>query len=170
MDAMRKQCNRDMRLDLTHESCSTDKGRFKNKGGGTKERAPILGEELFQWFVGTLHTTTCRIGSPLLLRVAVAIKNDIIAGHQSTLEEHGEARGLKLPVLTTCWLHRWRVQYGVSLRRVNLVYKVSHAKLLHRLRVFWSNVIRIRAFWEHLHKDKPLRFISCDQNHFGSTT
>ena len=67
--------------------------------------------------------------------VAVAIKDDIIAAHQSFCAEHGEVVELKLPVIDRRWLARWYKACGVSSRRANLVYKVSRTKLVACLRV-----------------------------------
>ena len=64
------------------------------------------------------------------------------------------------------WLSRWCASYGASTRQVNLVYTVCRDKMFARLRVSWLNAIRIRTFWEHLHKNAPCGFASCDQQPF----
>ena len=124
---------------------------------------PILGEELFAWFVDTVHCVRARISSSTLEQAANVILEDIRAAHE---ERHSEDPPVELPTITRMWLWRWRKEWGVSPRTVNLVYKVSRPKLLHRLRIFWCNTIRIRTLWRCLRKNTPLKFMSADQKPF----
>ena len=60
-------------------------------------------------------------------------------------------------------LWRWCQAYGVTYRTVNLRYKISHSKRILRLRVFWSNVLRVRLLHECLLGRDGIDFVSMDQ-------
>ena len=69
----------------------------------------------------------------------------------------------KLPAINHCWVHRWRRAYGVTFRTVNLRYKISQSKRLLRLRVFWSNILRVRLLHECLFGRDGVDFVCMDQ-------
>ena len=60
-------------------------------------------------------------------------------------------------------MQRWRRAYGVTYRTVNLRYKLSRSKRMLRLRVFWSNILRVRLLHECLYGKDGIDFVSMDQ-------
>ena len=121
---------------------------------------PLLGEELFQWFVDVIHTVRGRISSVAIEQAAKVIREDIRVAQEEIASEGPLAL---LPTINRMWVWRWRKEYGVAPRTVNLVYKLSRPKLLHRLKTPWCNTIRIGTLWRCLHKNKPFKFMSADQ-------
>jgi hypothetical protein len=60
-------------------------------------------------------------------------------------------------------VRRFRQIYGITYRTINLRYKISHSKRMHRLTVFWCNVIKTRALHARCFPGRKLRFIGFDQ-------
>ena len=124
-----------------------------------------LGEELFTWFVDTLNNVKGRLRSALLLQKAQQIAKDLVGIHQQRVEAgvvppHGK---LNLPVINYVWLRRWRRTYGVSARMANLRFKAPKSVILHRLQVFWCNMIRVRALHALLEPEGELVMQGFDQ-------
>ena len=125
----------------------------------------VLGEELWSWYVDILHHRPGRIGTQQLVDQAVVIATDL-QDDWSIRVAQGQADGAsfpKLPVLSRDWAGRWRKAHGVTFRTVNLRYKLSQSKRLHRLRIFWSNVLRMRLLHECLYGRDGIDFVSADQ-------
>ena len=139
--------------------------RLRGGGGPGLMKVPCIGEELFAWFVDTLNNIKGRLPSCLLLHRAELVAKDLLGIHQLRIEAgdvppHAE---LNLPVINYGWLRRWRRVYGVSARQCNLRYKAPRNVILRRLRVFWCNVIRLRALHALLEPGGELVFEGFDQ-------
>jgi hypothetical protein len=93
------------------------------------------------------------------------IAKDLQVLHQQEIENGLVAphTRLALPNLNYGWLRKWRRIYGVSARMANLHFKASRNVLKHRLRVFWCNVIAVRALHALLEPGGELVFESVDQ-------
>ena len=120
--------------------------RAVGAGGPGLMKMPCVADELFAWFVDTLNNIRGRLPSCLLVQKARMIAADLVGIHQLRIEA-GEVpphANLDLPVINYCWLRRWRRTYGVSARMANLRFKAPKKVILHRLRVFWCNMIRVR--------------------------
>ena len=133
-------------------------------GPGTMKMA-CLGEELFSWFVDTLNNVKGRLRSCLLLQRAGVVAKDLMGIHQQRVEAgvvppHAK---LNLPIIDYSWLRRWRRTYGVSARMANLRFKAPKSVILHRLRVFWCNMIRVRALHALLEAEGELVMQGFDQ-------
>ena len=139
--------------------------RLRGGGGPGHMKVPCIGEELFAWFVDTLNNIKGRLPSCLLLHRAELVAKDLLGIHQLRIEAgdvppHAK---LNLPVISYAWLRRWRRVYGVSARQCNLRYKAPRNVIVRRLRVFWCNVIRLRALHALLEPGGELVFEGFDQ-------
>ena len=160
-----KYQNRRGKVPLAWKGKATVSGRKRRKGGGRGPKCPVIGEELWSWFVDRLNTCPSRIGTQLLIDQADIISTDLYE-EWMVRKAHGHADSTcppDLPAINTCWVHRWRRAYGVTYRTVNLRYKLSHSKRLLRLRVFWSNILRVRLLHEALYGRDGIEFVSMDQ-------
>ena len=64
---------------------------------------------------------------------------------------------LRLPILDSSWLRRWKKNYGVSFKKPNKKYKVKRSVLRGRLEAMWLTNVRIRALAQaSLHIDIPI--------------
>ena len=140
--------------------------RGAGAGGPGIMKMQCVAEELFTWFVDTLNNIKGRLLSALLLQKAQMVAKDLVGIHQQRVEAgvvppHAE---LNLPVINYCWLRRWRRTYGVSARMANLRFKAPKRVMLHRLRVFWCNMIRVRALHALLEPEGELAIEGFDQN------
>ena len=128
-------------------------------------KMPCIGDELFAWFVDTLENIKGRLPASVLLRRAQLISKDLVGIHQQRMEAglvppHDT---LNLPAINFVWLGRWRRIYGVSPRMANLRFKAPRKVILHRLRVFWCNMIRVRALHALLEPEGELAIEGFDQ-------
>ena len=141
------------------------RSRLRRRGGGKKPKCPIMGEELWSWFVERLRSCPGRIGTQLLIDAATMIASDVYEDWRIRQSEgHGDRlRPPALPAITRQWVQRWRKAYGVTFRTVNLRYKISHSKRMLRLRIFWSNVLRLRLLHECLYGRDRVDLVSVDQ-------
>ena len=131
--------------------------RKRVKGGGAKIKCPELGYELYQWTVDTIQNLKQRLFGWMLTEQARIIAVDI--------EKYCEDEGLpcKLPVIGAGFLHRWRLEWGLTRRAVSVVYKVAWKDVVIRVGVGLRNNIRVRALWERLFPDVPFRVMTFDQ-------
>ena len=106
---------------------------------GRPVKAMCLREAVWDWFVSVRSAVATRIPPKLVLSKAQALATDLVKEMSRT------GIWIDLPKLDKHWLRRWKVQYGVSLRKPNRRYKCSKAVLLARLRAMWVTVVRIRA-------------------------
>ena len=143
----------------------SSKSRKRRKGGGTRYKCAVLWEELWAWYVDRLRTCPGRIGTQLLVDQAAVISSDIFdEWRMRSANGHADfSAEPKLPAITPCWVQRWRRAYGVTFRTVNLRYKISQSKRLLRLRVFWSNSLRVRLLHECLFGRDGVDFVCMDQ-------
>ena len=136
-------------------------------GGGAPGmmKAMAIAEELFAWFVDTLDNVRGRLPSGLILRMAHTLANDLKTWHRLEQEEGRipPHETLELPNLNHQWLARWRKSYSLSWRTCNLRFKCPRATLFQRLRIFWSNVLRVRWLHAKLEPDTLLVFEGFDQ-------
>jgi len=115
--------------------------------------------------VERLRSCPGRIGTQLLIDAATIISSDVYEDwRRRQAQGHGDSlRPPDLPQITSCWVQRWRRAYGVTFRTVNLRYKISNSKRMLRLRVFWSNVLRLRLLHECLYGRDGVDLVSVDQ-------
>ena len=131
-------------------------------------RRPICAElmdELFQWFVDRLATNKTRVGTSTLIHVACNYKNAVLNDWRDRCNR-GEAdpsAELRLPKISRDWVGRFRQRYGITHRTVNIRYKMPRATFLARLKVFWSNIIIVRALYEQFYPGDDLDFVGFDQ-------
>ena len=127
-------------------------------------KSPCLGFQLLQYFVDQVQAICSRADSILLLEKARDLR--AILAQNGTPDK-------ELPRLVgasgNTWMRRWRKKYGISKLVTGMKLKVSMKKVKRRVRVFLSNLFRLRALWE-LHcrehwegRDVPLHFLSLDQ-------
>ena len=139
-------------------------------GGGRTASVGEISFELFQWWVDMAETLHARVPSNLLLHQAELLRNEVAKKH-GALVNSGEERGdLSLPIICPMWLSRWRREWGLTWKTVNLRYKISYDKAKHRVGVLWRNIIRLRALHQVLYGPGMLRFVSVDQKPFYMST
>ncbi len=111
-------------------------------------RLPIMAlvrELLFEWFCSLRRAVKARIPAAVLqVKTASLVRDHVLADLRWSGRSHP-------PRVSASWLQRWRLEHGVSLRKPNRRYKVSHSVLLERMRIGWSNIFRVRALCLHAH-------------------
>ena len=139
--------------------------RVHGGGGPGIMKGMVIAEELFSWFVNTIDNVKGRLPSGLILRMAHTMANDLKTWHRLEKEDGRipPHETLQLPVLNHSWLARWRKCYSLSWRTCNLRYKCPRAILVRRLKIFWSNVLRVRWLHAKLEPDAVLVFEGFDQ-------
>ena len=105
------------------------------------KKAPIVREQLFEWFATLRHSVKVLTRIPPKV-VELKAKRLI---HEYVVETLMAGGIPKPPVVTGRWLKEWRMEYRVSFRRPNRKYKVPQRVVEERLVIFWGNMARIRA-------------------------
>ena len=125
----------------------------------------LIAEELFAWFVDTLENIKGRLPSAILLSIAEILISDAKQWHAQQKEAGLIAphETLDLPALSHSWLRRWRRCYGISWRTPNLRFKCPRRVIMFRLRIFWTNILRIRFLHQALEPSGELVFEGFDQ-------
>ena len=126
-----------------------------------------LDEEVWHWYVDRLAVNKTRVSTEELVSIADMHKAEIMEKWRLDCEagraDVGTPPQLPKTTVESGWPARWRYRYGVTIRTVNLRYKISYEKLMGRLQVFWTNCIKVRALFEELNPGVPLEFIGLDQ-------
>ena len=131
--------------------------RKRPKGGGRKIKCPELGYELYQWTVDTVQNLKQRLFGWMLTEQAKIIALDI----EKFCEEQGIPHNL--PVVGGGFVHRWRLEWGLTRRAVTCVYKVPWKDVVTRVGIGLRNNIRVRVLWERMFPGVPFRVITFDQ-------
>ena len=139
--------------------------RQRKRGGGRARHCPVVGEEVWSWFVDRLSTRKARVSTQTIIDQATIVCGDL---WEEWLLRRAQGQAdfnnpPQLPSITPVWVQRWRQAYGVTYRTVNLRYKLSRSKRMLRLRVFWSNILRVRLLHECLYGKDGIDFVSMDQ-------
>jgi len=117
-----------------------------------------LGWALFQHFIDNFYGIHGRSDSHLLLEEAKNLR--------AVLSRNGHPES-DLPKLIGnaghSWFRRWRLMYNISLKSSWMKLSVSYKKIKKRIRVYLSNVFRLRKLWELCFPGKEMRFMSLDQ-------
>ena len=105
---------------------------------GRPRKAAIVREELFEWFCTLRNSVKSRIPRKVVLVKAKTlmlsyVKECLLRGERP-----------KPAVVTANWVREWEFQYRVCLRKPNRKWKVPKAVLEERLRIGWTNIIRVR--------------------------
>ena len=152
---------------VSHTRFARRKRKFTAR---SKALCQVLREELFDWFVNWTATTRARTGSGVILTQAQILKMHLIK-YYDDLVESGEIEQSQVPRFPCLappsgwsWLQRWRREYGITWRTVNLRFKCSKAVLQQRLKIFWSNVLIVRwlHFYLHVHPPGGDPFVEAD--------
>ena len=155
-----------------HSCYSSTKSQLRKRrgGGGNKPILPQVREELFQWFIDTVHNIRGRIPGWLILDQANVILQDAIR-HLELQVENGTLppeTKWRIPKINAGWLRGWRQECGVTWRTVNLRFKCTRKVLLERLIIFWENILHIRELHAALYPpalfpDALLGFADADE-------
>ena len=113
--------------------------RIRGRQGFHLIKAPALREELFQWFCQVRGLCKGRLPLKVLECKARSLHKQFV---KAALAARLPPR---VPAISSTWLHRFRRDYSISLRAPNRRWKVPRWVLLHRLKVMWSNTIRLRC-------------------------
>ncbi|MCP4007872.1 MAG: hypothetical protein GY725_27125 [bacterium] len=106
---------------------------------GRPSKAPLVRQLLFEFFCSIRRSVSSRIPSALMQVKASALVEDYILDcFQHNLQPDP-------PTINRNWMSRWRNEYRVSFRQPNRKSKVPKSVLTERLRITWSNLIRVRA-------------------------
>ena len=114
--------------------------RFLGKQGLHLIKAPVLRQQLFEWFCNIRGKVKGRLPHAIVEQKALSLRLLCI---REGLEQGAPYRVPK--IAGTNWLWRWRKLYNISLRKPNKRWKVPRKVLLTRLRIMWLNIIRIRT-------------------------
>ena len=138
--------------------------RKRLPGAGRPRGYIALMEELWHWFVDRISNIKGRITSKMILSQVEVIKADMRNFYHMQLEKGLQTEMPKLPATgDTHIVANFRSWYGVTWRTVNLRYKISHAKRMSRLVVFWSNIIKTRTLHAKCFGPDKLKFLGFDQ-------
>ena len=116
----------------------------RSHGCGRHRKCQPLREALFEWFCSVRKVVNGRFPLSMLRDRALQLRDDIVEDACRSFTV------LKVPVINHYWIHAWRKQYRVSLRRPGKKFKVPRHVFLERCRITWCNVIRARLFVWHL--------------------
>ena len=95
---------------------ATQRGRCRRAAACPRQRKmPCLWFELLQWFVDEVESLRTRTDSALLMKHARIIRDRL-------LEQGYEAA--MLPKIDKNFLFRWRKEYGISIRKSTVQFKV----------------------------------------------
>ncbi len=117
---------------------------------GRPQKAGLVKELLFEWFCNIKRSVKGRLPAVVVMTKARLLMEEFVAEHLR--------RGRVAPaaVINSPWLTRWKRQYGVSLRQPNRKWKVSRSVLKDRLRIGWSNILRVRKLIALVHGYDPV--------------
>ena len=131
----------------------------RSSGGALNSRkAAGLGFALLQFFVDYVQRLMTRADSCLMMNKARELREALLMDNfseQDLPKRQGEA-GKQ-------WFQRWRTRYGIVRKVTGMKLKVSWSKVKRRTAVLLGNLFRLRAFWEIIHPNVPMRFLSVDQ-------
>ena len=97
------------------------RGRVRRAAACPRPRKmPCLWFELLQWFVDEVESLRTRSDSALLIKQARVIRDRL-------LEQGYEAASL--PKINKDFLYRWRNEYGITIRKTTVRFKVHGARL-----------------------------------------
>ena len=141
--------------------------RLRAIGAGRPEKFPELSRELFQYWVDKAHGLKARVPTSDLVEHATVLLRAAKEAY-AKLRESGEAfEEIEfMDEISYVWIHRWRMQWGLSWRSVTLVYKVSWKKACSRFGVHWYNCFVMRFVHEELFGPNLLRFLGVDEKPF----
>ncbi len=117
---------------------------------GRPQKAAIVKELLFEWFCSIKRSVKGRLPAVVVLTKAKLLMEEFVAEHLR------RGRVAQAGVITSAWLTRWKRQYGVSLRQPNRKWKVARPVLKDRLRIGWSNILRVRKLIALVHGYDPV--------------
>ncbi len=130
-------------------SSARDDGHRRNKrnfervrkvgSAGAPRKARIVRELLFEWFCSLRRSVSTRIPPSVLMVKATSLVEDYVVECIKL--------GIKPspPKISHEWLRQWCIEYRVSLRKPNRKVSVPKHILLERLKIGWSNLVRVRA-------------------------
>ncbi|MCP3916844.1 MAG: hypothetical protein GY711_14935 [bacterium] len=135
---------------------------------GRPRKCPLVGEALFDWFCSIRASVKGRLPPSVVLTQASALAAEITADRVAFGEEPA-AVAADMPRINQQWLHAWRREHRISLRRPNRKWKVPRWVLMERLHTTWLNVVRVRHFCRlQWGQDPPLW--NLDQSPFYRTS
>ena len=138
---------RAMRLFLSHEVHGVPEEQLRKRATrfqGQPKKAPCVRELLFKWFCWHRRRVKGRLPLSHLLTEATRLRDSYAL---ECLRQRVEPR---VPVINYQWLKNWRREYNVSLRKPNTRWKVPRLVLKQRMKIMWSNVLRLQTLiWLH---------------------
>ena len=135
------------------------RGSYRGSGGrDNSKKCPELGFHLLQYFVDRIQNLYSRTDSMAMLKQARQLREFLV---QDGYPEY------RLPKLVgnagSQWFRRWRIDCGINYKISGMELKVSWEKIVRQVKVLFTNMFRIRHFWEYCHPGKPMRWFSLDQ-------
>ena len=170
-----RDVNRSLRMSAPARALNKEKIQSSRRFGqpGSRYWTPCVREELYCWFIDSIQNVKGRITGSVMLAQARVLLDDFDRNWNIRVKagQVEEANKPRLPILNSSWLYRFRQEYKLSWRMVNLTFKVSQAKLFRRLDAFYCNIFKIRWLHYHLNGRKQiLRFSNSDQKPFWFTS
>ena len=107
------------------------------------KKAPLVREQLFEWFSILRHSVNTRISVRIPPRLLQLKAEQLVQDYIAASLRNGIRPSP--PMITGHWLKEWQMEYRVSFRRPNRKFKVARAILEERLTLFWLNMARVRA-------------------------
>ena len=127
----------------------SDIDRQRRRGlQGRPEKMSDVSYLLYQWFVDIRSKIAGRIRSRFVMSQARSILGAMCLGNVA-----GDVVP-DPPKLDRKWLQKWRLRWGVSLKKPSKKYKVKRSVLKARLLIYWSNLFAVRwFFWKRFGVD-----------------
>jgi hypothetical protein len=153
----RYECDKHAGIKKPKDDRNNGRRRLR-KTQGRPVKALAIENELVKWFAG-VRNSGCRVSPKRFLTQAKRIQHEYIrlavaAGKPS-----------RTPTVDKQWSRRVRLRNCISLKVVNLRYKVSKRVLHNRMVIGWSNAFRIRSSVLKLFGYDPVIY-SMDQKPF----
>ena len=157
LDRLMLNFNSSVKYLLKSRAAKNDCYRKRAPGGGRHCKAPLVRQELYQWWaslryaIDWKHIVAENRSRGLKKNLARFPRSILVYKVYQLLQEHAHACLLNgQPVQyfkpNSWWFRRWEEEYGLSMRAANRKFQVPRAVLKLRLELFWATLFRIRQF------------------------
>ena len=130
--------------------------RQRREGAGTKQKAPIVRQALYEWWAGLRyavdwkkHAGRCAVVTGQKKIMGRFPRSVLRAKVNQLLTDYAYAslvNGVKVDMFVPDrrWFRNWEAEYGLSMRKPNRRYQIPRNVLMERLEIFWVNLFRLR--------------------------
>ena len=133
-----------------------DSLRKRARGAGVKSHAPIMRQQLYEWW-STMRHSVDWVAMTRFPRSVLRAKGRIIYEEYCAECLVAGVQPDKLQVMGPHWFNHWEDEYHISLRKPNRLFKVPKHILEERLAIGWENTFRLRKLiLEHFGYDPDM--------------